>query len=144
MEIRNPDFKEEVAAIFHKARFIQELGVELVDLGPGWVETRLAVQPRHLQQDDFIHAGVQTTLADHTAGAAASTVIEPGQLVLTASFTVHLLNPAAGEVLRCRAEVLRAGHRLIVAESDVYAVSRGREKRASKATVTLSVLDKQR
>lgn len=144
MDIRNPDYKEAVASSFLKARFIQELGIELVDLGPGWVETRLVVQPRHLQQDDFIHAGVQTTLADHTAGGAAGTVIEQGQLILTASFTVHLLNPAAGEVLRCRSEVLRAGRRLIVAESDVFAVAGGREKRVSKATVTLSVLDKQR
>jgi uncharacterized protein (TIGR00369 family) len=115
-----------------------------VGLGPGWVETRLAVQPRHLQQDDYLHTGVQTPLADQTEGAAAGALIEKGQLVLTASFTVHLLNPAAGEVLRCRSEVLRAGRRLLVAESDAYAVADGKERRVSKATVTLSVLDKQR
>lgn len=144
MEIRNPDYKTLVADSFRKARFVQDLGIELVDMGPGWVETRLVVQPRHLQQDDVIHAGVQTTLADHTAGGAAGTVIGPEQFVLTAHFTVHLLAPAVGEVLRCRAEVLKAGRRLIVAESDVYAVAQGKERRVCKATVTLSVLDRPR
>jgi uncharacterized protein (TIGR00369 family) len=144
MEIRNPDYKQTLADIFRTARFVQDVGIELVDSGPGWVETRLTVLPRHLQQNDFIHAGVQATLADHTAGGAAFTLIASEQIVLTSSFTLHLLNPALGEALRCRSEVLRAGRRLIVAESDVYAVSGGREQRVSKATVSLSVVDKKK
>ena len=68
------DTREQVRAIFERSAFVADLGVSLEALGPGWCETSLAIQPRHLQQNDFVHAGVQATLADHTAGAAARTI----------------------------------------------------------------------
>lgn len=107
---------EEVLA---KAPFIADLGVTLVAVSEGWLETELAIVPRLRQQHGYAHAGVVTTLADHTAGAAASTNVGPGQSVLTADFTIHLLRPASGELLRCRGEVVKAGKRLIVAQADV-------------------------
>jgi uncharacterized protein (TIGR00369 family) len=84
------------------------------------VETELAVFPRLRQQHGYVHAGVVTTLSDHTAGAAASTMVSSGQSVLTADFTVHLLRPASGDLLRCRGEVVKHGKRLIVVQADVW------------------------
>jgi uncharacterized protein (TIGR00369 family) len=63
---------------------------------------------------------VVTTLADHTAGGAASGFVGAGQSVLTADFTIHLLRPASGELLRCRGEVIKSGRRLIVTQADVW------------------------
>ena len=110
------------------------------DAGPGWCETTLAVRPEHLQQDDLVHAGVLATLADHTAGCASGTVADPGKVVLTVEFKINFLRPAVGQQLRCRAEVLKPGRRLIVAESSVHAVNDGVEKLAAKAMVTLAVV----
>ncbi|MFP2932699.1 PaaI family thioesterase [Pyxidicoccus sp. 3LG] len=141
MEPLNPDYRQDTEAIFKSAAFVVDLGIEPTSILPGEVETRVVVKPRHLQQDDVIHAGVQATLADHTAGAAAYTAIRKEQRVLTTSFTVHLLQAATGEELRCKARVLRAGRRLIVAESEVYAHSGDKVKLVSKATVTLAVMD---
>jgi acyl-coenzyme A thioesterase PaaI-like protein len=61
---------------------------------------------------------VVTTLADHTAGGAASSLVGPEESVLTAD--VHLLRPASGELLRCRGEVVKSGKQLIVAQADVW------------------------
>ncbi|MBP8000122.1 MAG: PaaI family thioesterase [Chloroflexi bacterium] len=138
---KNPDYKQTVQAIFRQAPFIQHLGIELTDIGPGWCETTLVVRTEHLQQDGFIHAGVQATLADHTAGAAAGSLIAPGEIVLTAEFKINLLRPAIGEHLRGRADVLRAGKTLTVVESSVYAKTQEGEKLVSKATVTLAVVE---
>jgi uncharacterized protein (TIGR00369 family) len=110
-----------VKAVFSLAPFIQEVGYELADAGPGWVETRLSVGPRHLQQHGYIHAGVVTTMADHTAGGAASTVVQPGQSVLTSDLSIQLLRPGKGEELRCRGEVVRAGRTLVFTQADVWA-----------------------
>ncbi len=140
MEPRNPDYAQEVAALFRKAAFVNDLGIELVSVAPGRVETRLTVRPRHLQQDEVVHMGVQATLADHTAGAAGGSLIAADQMILTTGFNLNLLQVAIGEELRCRAQVLRAGRTLSVVESEVYAVARGKEKLVSKATVTLAVL----
>jgi acyl-coenzyme A thioesterase PaaI-like protein len=75
MNPRRSDYAEYVRAIFASAPFIRDLGIELVDLGPGSCETALTIAPRLLQQHGFVHAGVTTTLADHTAGGAAGTLI---------------------------------------------------------------------
>ncbi|MDD5171219.1 MAG: PaaI family thioesterase [Syntrophales bacterium] len=142
MKTRNPHYRDQVRAIFDKAPFITDLGLVLSDLGPGWCESVLTVLPKHLQQDGFVHAGVQATVADHTAGGAAGTLVGSNEMVLTAEFKINLLRPALGERLRCRATVLKSGKTLIVAESEVYAVRDGKEKLAAKATVTLAPVEK--
>ena len=52
---------------------IADLGIEPISAADGTCVTYLDLQPRHLQQDGFVHAGVQATMADHTAGGAAGT-----------------------------------------------------------------------
>ncbi|HKZ19362.1 MAG TPA: PaaI family thioesterase [Acidimicrobiia bacterium] len=112
--------QSQVEKVLANAPFIADLGITLVGSGPDWLETELHIIPRLRQQHGYVHAGVITTLADHTAGGAASLLIDSGQSVLTADFTVHLLRPASGALLRCRGEVVKAGKRLIVTQADVW------------------------
>jgi uncharacterized protein (TIGR00369 family) len=120
MQVRNPDYANKVRDIFSKAAFISHLGVELVSIEPGVVRSALAPRPEHLQQDGYVHAGVVTTLADHTAGAAAGTLIEPRQIILTSELKIHLLRPAHGR-LECIATVLKPGRMFSIVESEVRA-----------------------
>ena len=138
LEPENPDYQTRVRDIFDRAAFVKEIGVQLSDVGPGWCEATLLLEPRHLQQDDFVHAGVVSTLADHTAGAAAATMIKADRMVLTVEFKINLLRPAMGQSLRCRADLLKVGRRLIIAESSIFSVSGDKEKLVAKATVTLA------
>lgn len=78
------------------------------------------------------------TLADHTAGAAASTVIHDDKSVLTANYTIHLLRPGSGEVLTCRGDVVRAGRTLIVTQADVWADG----KLCAHYTGTMTLVDR--
>lgn len=129
--------------IFYQSTFIQRLGIELVGYDAGWCETKLVVQPSQQQQDGFVHAGVQTILADHTAGAAAATLMPAGKRVLTVEFKVNFLRPGLADHLTCRAEVLKAGRQLSVAESFVYGIIGEQSKLIAKATVTLAIVDAQ-
>lgn len=113
--------RDQIEGIFARAPFMELLGVRLVDVGDGWVETELTITDPLRQQHGFAHAGVVSTLADHTAGAAATTAITGDQSVLTADYTIHLLRPGSGDALRSRGEVVRAGRTLIVAEANVWA-----------------------
>ena len=136
----NPDYKAMVEAGFAAANFIGDLGIAPLDCGPGWVEAGLDILPRHLQQNGFVHAGVQATLADHTAGAAAFTLVEAGMTVLTLEFKVNLLRPGQCERLLCRAEVLKPGKTVSVVEAEVYALVNGEKRLFSKTMVTLAVV----
>ncbi|HZD23238.1 MAG TPA: PaaI family thioesterase, partial [Acidimicrobiia bacterium] len=90
------------------------------------------------QQHGFAHAGVVATLADHTAGAAASTALRDGQSVLTAEFDIHLLRPAAGDRLTCRGEIVKSGKTLIVTQADVWSDG----QLCARYTGTMAVVDR--
>lgn len=142
MKPKNLDFAVETERILTQAPFIRNIGIEPVHFEPGRCETTLTIKDEHLQQDGFVHAAVHAAIADHTAGAAAATLIAKGQIILSAEFKINLLRAARGSHLNCNATVLKPGRRLIVAESEVYcegdAIPR---KLVSKATVTLAVVD---
>jgi uncharacterized protein (TIGR00369 family) len=134
------DIPEEVNRIFTSAPFATDLGLRLESVGPGECTAVLPLERRHLQQDGFVHAGVQAAMADHTAGGAAASLLRKGQYVLSAEFKINLLRAAKGERLICRSRVLKAGAQLTVAESEVFCVASGEERLVSKTTVTLAVI----
>ncbi|MDX1801928.1 MAG: PaaI family thioesterase [Marinobacter sp.] len=132
--------EQEVERILRAAPFIRDLGLQLESASPGECRTYLTLAERHLQQDGYVHAGVQATVADHTAGAAAASVAGAGQSVLTAEFKLNLLRSARGTVLRCVARVLKAGATLTVVESEVFCGTGDESRLVSKATVTLAIV----
>lgn len=125
---------------FHAAPFISELGLELESIGAGQCVTVLELQPRHLQQYGFVHAGVLATMADHTAGAAAFTLVTPGCRVVTAEFKISMLRAAQGEKLVCRATVLKPGRQFSFVESEVSCVSAGESRLVAKVSATMAIL----
>ncbi|HEY9842937.1 MAG: PaaI family thioesterase [Candidatus Sericytochromatia bacterium] len=89
--------------------FLRLLGIELGTLARGACTLTMAIKPEHLQQDGFVHAGVQATLADHACGTAAATCMGPKEGVLSIEFKLNLLKPARGERISAVARVIRAG-----------------------------------
>jgi uncharacterized protein (TIGR00369 family) len=141
MRIHDPNFRTKADRLFKRAPFMMDLGVELETIEPGYAASRLQVMPRFLQQDRFIHAAVQAAMADHTAGAAGSTLVKPDETVLTIEYKINLLRPATGQVLRATSKVLRPGERITSVESDVFAIdSADVEQQTAKAIVTLAVV----
>ncbi|MDH3928540.1 MAG: PaaI family thioesterase, partial [Deltaproteobacteria bacterium] len=71
--------------------FIKTCGINLVSLEHGWAESRLEITGAHSQQDGFAHAGVMATMADHTAGYAAFSVVTEDYRILTLEFKINFL-----------------------------------------------------
>jgi uncharacterized protein (TIGR00369 family) len=141
MEIKNPNYREFVLhTIFGKATFLDELGIQLTDVGPGWCTAIANLSDRHLQHTGYVHAGVITTLSDHCCGGAAATLIAPDQNVLAVEFKINFLRPAATKKLRCKATVLKAGKRLFIVEGDVYAVDHEKEVHVSTSLETVAIV----
>ncbi len=128
-----------VREIFNRANFIRDLGIELKRVDDGVCETVLIPSERHRQQHGLIHAGVLATMADHTAGGAAGSILKGKGDVLSIEFKINFLRPAIADRLRCVGKVLRGGRSIVVAESEIFAEKDGQEKLVSKATVTLAV-----
>ena len=136
------DARDALERGFRDAPFMAHLGVSLDGLGAGWCEASLAVQSWQTQQTGVVHAGVVAALADHCAGAAATTHLQAGQFVVTVEFKVNLLRGAKGERLACRAVVLKPGQRFSVVESEVWAELAGKRSLVAKLNATMAVMQR--
>ena len=103
----------------------------------GVFESRLIIRPEHKQQDGFVHAGVIATMADHTAGYSAYTIVPEDMRILTIEFKINYFKPARGNEIVCKSKVISAGKKVIVSESEIYDRLDKKESLVSKATVTL-------
>lgn len=117
--------------------FIAHVGYRVLRFEPGYLESMLAIQDRHRQQDHYIHAGVLAAMADHTAGYAAFSLVAEDRRILTVEFKISFLRPAYGHGLVCRSRVLRAGGQILTGESEVFDQRAEDEVLAAKALVTL-------
>jgi uncharacterized protein (TIGR00369 family) len=117
--------------------FIRHCGLEAVHIKRGLFESRVLIGEHHRTQDNFVHAGLMATMADHTAGYAAFTTVSEEYRILTIEFKINFLRPAYGNALRCRSRVISKGKQVIVAESKVYDVRRARETQVAEALITL-------
>lgn len=120
--------------------FLRLLGIRLAALDYGLCELEMPIRPEHLQQDGFVHAGVQATLADHACGTAAATCMREGERVLSIEFKLNLLKPAQGETLRAIARVIRAGRRVSVVEAEVRCERAGQTYASSRMLGTMAVV----
>jgi uncharacterized protein (TIGR00369 family) len=125
-----------VRASFDRQGMMSTLGVEVTSVEPGKVEMSLRHDERFTQQHGFLHAGAVASVLDTACGYAALSVMPPDAAVLTASYTINLLAPAAGERFRIAAEVVRAGRTLVVCRGEAFADRDERPFAAMQATMT--------
>jgi uncharacterized protein (TIGR00369 family) len=100
------------------------------------VELTLPHDDKFTQQHGFVHAGAVAAVLDSACGYAAFSVMPPGAAVLTASYTINLLAPAAGERFRMTGTVVRAGRTLVVCRGDAFADGTATPFAVMQATLT--------
>ena len=112
------------------------LGVELTAIERGRVEMALRYDERFTQQHGFMHAGAVASVRDSACGYAAYSVMPPDAEVLTVTYTINLLAPAAGQRFAVTGQVVRAGRTLVVCRGDAFADGADRPFAAMQATMT--------
>ena len=120
-EPSDPNYKNRIAQSFADQAIMQTIGASLLEVLPGQVEIGLPFDQRLTQQDQFIHAGVSSTIMDSACGYAAFSLMPADARVLTIEFKINLLAPAAGERFRAIGKVLKPGRSVFVAEAELYA-----------------------
>jgi uncharacterized protein (TIGR00369 family) len=135
-EPRDPDYKSRIAQSFADQAIMQTIGATLLEVLPGQVEIGLPFNQRLTQQDQFIHAGVSSTIMDSACGYAAFSLMPADARVLTIEFKINLLAPAAGERFRAIGKVRKPGRSVFVAEAELYAET-GHKSNTSKLVATM-------
>jgi len=121
---------------FDRQGMMTTLGVEVTAVEPGRVEMSLRHDDRFTQQHGFLHAGAVASVLDTACGYAAFSVMPPEAAVLTATYTVNLLAPAAGERFTITGEVVRAGRTLVVCRGEAFTDGDQRPFAVMQATMT--------
>jgi uncharacterized protein (TIGR00369 family) len=113
-------------------------GIEVRTVNPGVFSSRLILRPEHtFYGGKVVHAGVIATMADHTAGYAANTLLDSNLRVVTLEFKISFLGTAEGAWLVCRSRVLKPGKTIIFAESEVFDTAED-GRMLAKASVSLT------
>ncbi len=116
------------------------IGATLTSVEPGHCTITLPYDEAITQQHGFFHGGVIGTIADNAAGYAAYSLMPADSTVLTVEFKLNLVAPGQGEALVARADVLRPGRTLTVAQVHVYACEGDEEMLCATALETLMCL----
>jgi len=140
MQTLNPEYRSFIEAGFANAPFVSGNAIRLEDCGPGWCASSLVLEARHTQQNGVAHGGLLATIADHTAGGAAASLLAPGSYALTAELKVSMLRAARGKKLECRAQVIKPGRALSFVEAEVYVIEGERRDLVAKASATMAVM----
>jgi uncharacterized protein (TIGR00369 family) len=110
-----------VRASFERQAMMATLGARLSAVGRGRVQVVIGHDDRFTQQHGFLHAGTVSAVLDSACGYAAFSVMPPEAAVLTASYTINLLAPAAGQRFTMTGEVVRAGRTLVICRGEATA-----------------------
>jgi len=124
--------------------FIKYCGLKALRIKKGFFESQVLIGKNHRTQDNFIHAGLIATMADHTAGYAAFTIVSEDFRILTIEFKINFFKPAYGNALKCRSKVINRGKQIIVSESKVYDVRDTSEKLVAKGMITLMAVPEEK
>ncbi len=134
----NPDYETFVRRMLDQEGFIKEIGTTLEAMAPGRVSLAIEPLPGLLQFTGAIHGGVISALADHAAGAAATTLMPAGHVAVTVEYKINFLRQAKGGRVVAEARVEQTGRQFSVVASDVH-IERadGERRKCATAIVTL-------
>jgi len=102
-------------------RFIDHVGLEIVDRRVGEAVCRLRIEPRHLNTAGLVHGGVAYTLADTAMGVAVMTGLHAGERCSTIEIKMSYFRTVRAGVMDCSAQVLHRGRSVVALEASVHA-----------------------
>ena len=132
---------KQLAGIMELPGFPKSAGIRLVSAEPGKVTMALKRKPELCQFFGHFHGGVITALADHAAGACATSSMPEGKIAVTVEIKINFLAPADGEEIVARAETIQAGSSIGVVKVEVFSQKAGVERACAFATATMRAMD---
>lgn len=97
--------REELLQRFQADRFATEVvGIEIVDVRPGYAKTKLVVEPRHYNAVGIAQGGVLFTLADFAFAVASNTQDE--ETTVSIESNMSFMKPTVGGTLYAEANLV--------------------------------------
>lgn len=115
--------REGILAFAEQFPFFRLIGLQVIDLAPGWSKTRIEHRPDLTQPAGILHGGVVASLLD--TGIAHALMMtdrfqelrEQRGALVSVDLRVKFLRPVSGGAVNCEAKIVRLGRHLIHAEA---------------------------
>ena len=117
--------REGILAFAAQFPFFRLIGLEILDLGPGWSKARLVHRPDLNQPAGVMHGGVIASVIDSgIAHALLMTDVfreirKEGGALVSVDLRVKYLRPVTEDAIVCESKIVRLGRQIIHAESVV-------------------------
>jgi len=117
--------KESFLEVTRNLPFLKLLGMELVDLEPGWSKTQVVFRHDLCQPAGIMHGGVMATLIDTGIAHAlvmtdlARDVFGQGGSLVSVDLRIKFFRPVSDGMIVCESKIPRMGRQIIHGESIV-------------------------
>lgn len=131
--------REGILAFAEQLPFFNLIGLEVVDIEPGWSKTRIGYRPDLTQPAGILHGGVIASLID--TGIAHALLLtesfrdvhDQGAALVSIDLRVKYMRPVSEGTIECEAKILRQGRQILHAEAVVTGAD-GKEVARGDAT----------
>ncbi len=90
----------------------EHLGVEIVDIGPDYIEAKMPVDHRTMQPDRILHGGASVALAETLGSVGGTMCIDRARFqIVGQEINANHLRPATGGHVTGRAKPIHLGRR---------------------------------
>lgn len=128
---------ENLKILLDKTPFTNFLRPSVITCKDGYAELHVQLRQDLTQHHGFAHGAVVGCVADSACAWAAGSLAGD---VVTSEYKLHLLAPGVGDKLIGRGYVVKAFKHLVVARSDVFAATNGKERLVATALATVAVV----
>ena len=98
----------------------EHLGVEIVDIGPDYLEAKMPVDHRTMQPDRILHGGASVALAETLGSVGGTMCIDRARFqIVGQEINANHLRPATGGHVTGRAKPIHLGRRSQVWNIDI-------------------------
>lgn len=129
--------KEEILRSFGRSEWMKLMDAEIHFMAERRFELKVPQKEFMVRPAGMFNGSTIAGIVDVSAGYAGVSASKLGAYFTTVELKVNYLNPAIGEYLIAKAEVIKNGKRIVVAKSDVYAYQNGVENYVATSLVTL-------
>ncbi len=126
-----------LASIAASSRVHALIGLELLDIEPGYARVAMPVRPEFMNSGGAMQGGLVTTLADATIAYAIRGALPPGKAQTFIELKINFLRPLVGGTAVAAARLIHLGRRTGLAEADV---TNDAGKLAAHCTATFMVV----
>lgn len=133
----NDERKNRIRESFGRSKMMQLFGAVIQTIAPGYIEIAVEKQDFMARPAGMFNGSIIATLVDVSSGYAAAAAQPVDGYFTTVELKINYLNPALGERLVARAQVIKNGKVLVVVRTDVYVPGPDAERLAATSLVTL-------